>query len=370
MLRRRLGWIGIDIGSRSVKVAQVERGPTGALRLRQGVVIARQTPWPDNEGVGAPLAPSAAEIVAAINYGDRFTGPSAACTLPMHLYGFHGLHIPPGTLEQRRSMIASELADSWDDRGEACEFDYWETDLRDTRLRQDEPNINVLAVSRRWSRQLAQDAARGHLQLQVLDGPPLAIARAVRFVAGHRNEGPEAAVDWGFTSTTFCVVQNGRALFTRRVRSCGLRLVYEAIGKDLGISLDETQHLLLNFGLPGGEPGRSPHPVQRAMAQAASEHLARLVDEVQRTLVYFQAQRRALIPQRIWLLGGGATIPGVSEWIAAACATPVHAWRLSPDRHTDEQETEHDASTDSTLSNEPLLAEAIALSAVPLSNVD
>jgi Tfp pilus assembly PilM family ATPase len=287
----------------------------------------------------------------------------------MHLYGFRGLHIPPGSLEQRRSMIASELVDAWDDGGEAYEFDYWETDLRDTKLRQDEPNVNVLAVSRRWSRQLAQDAAKGHLQLQVLDGPPLAMARAVNLVTNRRSSGPAAAVDWGFTSTTFCVVHNGRALFTRRVRACGLRLVCESIGAALGVSLDETQHLLSTFGLPGGEHGPPPHPVQEAMAEAATEHLARLADEVQRTLAYFRAQRRALIPERIWLMGGGAAVPGAAAWLSAACDVPVDSWRLAESRESSEQAAGHYGPPESPVANDPLLAEAIALSALPLSNV-
>jgi Tfp pilus assembly PilM family ATPase len=349
-----------------VKLAQVERGPSGGLRLRQGAVIARQSPWPDNEGVGVPLYASAQEIVAAINYGDRFAGHSAACTLPMHLYGFRGLHIPGGLLEERRSMIAGALADAWDDGGEACEFDFWETDIRDTKLRQDEPNVNVLAVSRRWTHQLAQDAAQGRLLLQVLDGPPLAIARAVNLVNRRKSALPEAAVDWGFTSTTFCVVQGGRALFTRRFRSCGLRLVCQSIGESLGISLEETQHLLLKLGLHGTDEGNAPHPVQQAMADAAAEPLARLIEEVQRTLAYFSAQRRELIPEKIWLMGGGASIPGTEAWLSAACGTTVQTWRFSDDSHDGPDASGSQGDSDGSIAREPLLAEAIALSTLPL----
>jgi Tfp pilus assembly PilM family ATPase len=365
MLRRRIGWIGIDIGSRSVKVAQVERGALGRLRLRQAAVIARQAAWPDVDGVGAPLQPSADEIIAAFNYCDRFRGHSAACALPMHLYGFRGLHIPPGTLEQRRAMITAALEDAWDDRGEACEFDFWETDIRDTKLRQDEPNINVLAVSRRWTDQVTQDARRSQLHVQVLDGPPLAIARAVKLVNRRPNAPCEAAVDWGFTSTTFCVVQDGRALFTRRVRSCGLRLVCESIQASLGISLEETQHLLLTFGMPDPAKGQAAHPLQQAMAEAAVEQLARFAEEVKRTLAYFDAQRRELIPERVWLLGGGAAIPGAARWLAAACDVPVKAWQISDAGAS--SDPARDARPPATmLPSEPLLAGAIALSALPL----
>jgi Tfp pilus assembly PilM family ATPase len=347
-----------------VKVAQVERAPTGGLRLRQGAVIARQSPWPDHEGVGAPPQSSAQEIVAAINFGDQFSGQRAACTLPMHLYGFRGLHIPPGSLDQRRNMIASELTDAWDEHGEDFEFDFWETEVRGAKLRLDEPNVNVLAVSRRWTHQLAQDSGEGQLQLQVLDGPPLAIARAVQLVSARQGETPHAALDWGFTSTTFCVVHGGRALFTRRFRSCGLRLVCQAIETSLGVSLEETQHLLLSFGLAGGESGQSRHPLQEAMADAAAEPLARLTEEVQRTLAYFSAQRRELTPEKIWFMGGGGAIPGAAAWLAAACGVPVQTWRFSaPPPDSDEAPGDPDHAN-LPITDEPLLAEAIALSAM------
>jgi Tfp pilus assembly PilM family ATPase len=364
MFRRRRGWIGIDIGSRSVKVAQVEREPSGQLRLRQSAVIGRSTPWPDdNAGMASPHVSSQRELFAALTCGEGFRGHRAACILPLHLYGFRGLRIPPGSPEERRSMIAAALQDAWDDVDEECEFDFWDTDTHEAKHRQDEPNLNVLALSRRWTRQLTEDAAQAGLRLEVLDGPPLAIARAVVLTPKGQVKSPHVAIDWGFTNTTLCVVQQGRALYTRRIRSCGLRLVCDCVRDSLRVTQEEIHHLLLAFGLPGGSGG-PPHPLQQAIAGAAGEPLGHLAEEIRRTLAYFQVQRRELIPEKIWLMGGGASVHNAAAWLSAECGRPVDAWHLTaaddgPANPLADREPPGAAAT-------PMLAAAIALSALPL----
>ena len=45
--KSRTGWIGVDVGSHSVKLAQVAE-VEGEIQLRQAISIPRQTPWPDD----------------------------------------------------------------------------------------------------------------------------------------------------------------------------------------------------------------------------------------------------------------------------------------------------------------------------------
>lgn len=365
MLRRRTGWIGIDVGSRSVKVAQVERDPLTGLRLRQAAVVGRRAPWPeDNAGMSSRGAPSASEIAAALDYGKRFAGSLAAFALPMHVYGFRGMHIPPGSLEERRSMLAAALQDGWDDCHDPCEFDFWETDIPGKTLRKEEPNVNVMAVSQPWTRRIAEDARRASLRLRVLDGPPLAISRAVHLASTGQADSPAAAVDWGFTSTTFCVAQRGQALFTRRIRSCGLRLVCQAVQVSLGVTLDEAQHLLLAFGFPRNDVEQDQQ-LQQCMAGAARTPLGRLVDEIKRTLAYFRAQRRELIPVKIWLMGGGASVRNAAAWLSHSCGEQIEVWHLPAAEQAGVSSGQRGPSSQ-TVFPQSLLAGAIALSALPL----
>ena len=50
------------------------------------------------------------EIQAALECGD-FTGRNAICSLPMNVYQLRSLNIPPGSDDERRTIIADELAE-------------------------------------------------------------------------------------------------------------------------------------------------------------------------------------------------------------------------------------------------------------------
>ena len=65
------------------------------------------------------------------------------------------------------------------------------------------------------------------------------------------------------------------------------------------------------------------------IAELAAEPLSRLIDELNKTLSYFQQQRRDLIPSDGWLLGGGATIRNVAPWLSTQIDIPFNVWRLA-----------------------------------------
>ena len=106
-----LGWIGVDLGTHTVKLAQAVRTPTGS-RLRHAAVIQRPGPWSGRGLAGARASRIRRwpEICAALECGG-FRGRNAACLLPMNVCELRGLKVPQGDDHERRAMIASELAD-------------------------------------------------------------------------------------------------------------------------------------------------------------------------------------------------------------------------------------------------------------------
>ena len=83
-----------------------------------------------------------------------------------------------------------------------------------------------------------------------MDGLPFVLARAVRLANIPNGSGPIGAIDWGFTRATFCVVSDGRPLFTRHLRKCGFGLLTGAVSRMLGLSEDEATELLTGYGMP------------------------------------------------------------------------------------------------------------------------
>jgi Tfp pilus assembly PilM family ATPase len=351
---RRTGWIGVDIGTHAVKLAQVERAG-GGLRLRQAMLIARTTPWNNSDAAQAIPAPSTDEILAAMSLGEAFRGRSAACSLPMHLCQVRTLEISPGNEGTRHAAVASALETIARNDQRDREFDFWDIELPGEGRRASRENVCLLSIAGAWTVQAAGDVSRAGLSCEVLDGIPLALARAVEMSPLARSGEMIAAVDWGFTSATLCVVFQGRPLYVRSLPGCGLRNIVEPICAALSVSADEAQVLLRKHGLPAGsdQPQRGDE-LSNVLADVAAKPLAGFVDEINRTLSYLCNQRPQIEPQRICLFGGGATIRHVDRWLAVKMKLGVHVWEMP-------QAAPSSAAAEFPL---PLLGPAIALSSL------
>lgn len=329
-LLRRTGWIGVDIGTHGVKLAQVVRAGD-SVRLLHAAVMQRREPWSDGERLGASKpATSIGEILAALDSG-RFAGRNAAGVLPMNACEYRGIHVPPGTDRERREMVASELADQWEDQPHPMEFDFWPLDADEDPATSDGCNVGVLAVGRPWIGQLVRDFQKSNLYCWAIDGAPLAMARAVGMVDGDGAKRRVLAVDWGYSNTTLSIVSDGRPLYTRRVHHCALRKLLDAIGTTMNVTLDQARHLVDTEGVvaPQGSPdGHSP--LQMTITRAASETIDELVSQVLRTL-QFVASQQSLSPSMCWLMGGGASIRNIGPYLSDALAMPVRIWQLPTD---------------------------------------
>jgi type IV pilus assembly protein PilM len=326
-LFRQTGWIGVDIGTHGVKLAQVVRAGD-AVRLSHAAVIQRPEPWLDGDELGTSKPnTSVTEIYAALHC-DRFAGRNAAAVLPMNVCQFRGANVPPGNDRERRSMIVSELAEEWGDQPHPMEFDFWEVDASDGSPPADGFNVGVLAVARQWISQLVRDFQKSNLYCWAIDGTPLTMARAVGMVARGGAKRRVLAIDWGFSSTTLCIVGENRPLYARRVQHCALRRLLDAVGSAMGVTLDQARHLVDTQGVvaPGDSSGVNEQ-LQRAITSAASETIDELVSQIRRTL-QFVALQRSLDPSACWLMGGGASIRNIGPYLSDALAMPVHIWHL------------------------------------------
>lgn len=336
----QIGWIGVDLGTHTVKLAQAERSAEG-VRLRRAAVIQRPAPWPESDALGADEPdPSWPEIAAALECGD-FHGHSAACLLPMNVCELRGLKVPQGDEQERRAMIASELADDDAERSAPIEFDYWELGGEKGIETSEGFNVNVLSISRPWIDRVAEDCQKARLDCWAIDGAPLAMARAVALATRDRSNDRLLALDWGFSNTTLSIVGRGRPLYARRLHDCHFQKCLAAIEQSLGVSRDHAQHLVDAHGvLPPRDAAAADdsgnRELQAAVTSAISEIAAALAEQVDRTLRFVESQRRHQHPASLVLMGGGASVRNIGPYLSAALDLPVAPWQLPMDRAIDD----------------------------------
>ncbi len=339
ILANNLGWIGVDLGTHTVKLAQAVRSPDG-VRLRHAAVIQRPSPWSDQDSLALDEPdPSWPEILAALECGG-FRGRSAACLLPMNVCELRGLKVPQGDEQERRAMIASELADDETEHAAPIEFDYWELGGEKGVETSDGFNVNVMSVTRPWIDQVAADFQRARLDCWAVDGMPLAMSRAIGIAAGPRSGDRVVAVDWGFSNTTLTVVGKGRPLYARRLHNCHFRNCLEAIQASLGVTRDHAQHLVDFHGVVVPGVGSSPatageSEIRAAITDAMADITASLVEQIERTLRFVESQRRHQHPAALWLMGGGASVRNMGPYLSAALRLPVSIWGVPTETDVD-----------------------------------
>lgn len=358
ILSRNLGWIGVDLGTHTVKLAQAVRAPDG-VRLRHAAVIQRSKPWSefDNLAQGDPDS-SWSEIWAALECGS-FDGRSATCALPMNVCELRGLKIPQGDEHERMAMIAGELSDDENAQISNTQFDYWELGGDQGIETADGFNVDVISVRRPWIDQVANDCQRARLDCWAVDGTPLAMARAVGLTSAQRSGERALAVDWGFSNTTLCVVGKGRPLYARRLHNCSFRKCLAAIQESLGVTLDHAQHLIDVHGVVAPDAMDTTadgwNEVQLAVTDAIADTADSLVEQIQRTLQFVESQRRHHHPTMLWLMGGGASVRNIGPYLFRKLGMPVSIWSPS----TDVERGGGDLGRET-----PLFAAAFALSAL------
>ncbi len=320
---RRTGWIGVDLGSHAVKIAQVERR-SGRIRLRDAVVVPRQAPWiGDDLHAAAPL-PSTDDIRGGLLLGNNFSGRRAACLLTMQLCQTHSLNVPAGSPRERRRLIAEELDKMTAGATANCEFDFWESSFATDGAGQN-TGVNVLSVPRDWATRAGGDVFRAGLRCGVMDAVPFAMSRAVAMTASHDD--PVAALDWGYRSVTFCLVHRRSPVYVRTIRGAGLAELVQPLRESFKISSDEAGAVLAKHGLPATDETEVSE-VQAAVGRIVAEKIGLLAVELNRTLSFLRSQRNPLLPQRLWLFGAGATVRNGAELLAGKVGLPVAVWDL------------------------------------------
>ena len=350
MASRQTGWIGVDVGTHAVKLAQVQRCGS-ALQLAEALVIRRRDPWVGDDQNRPPL-PSSEEIHAALSLGRHFRGRRAAMVLSMAFCDARGCHLAETAEADQDALVARELETVYADASQTREFDFWPVALPAEGQPSPE-NAIAFSMPRAWAQRMADDLAETRLVGETLDALPMTLARAVEIGSPGDSQTPLAAVDWGCQRATLCIVLNGRPLFVRSLRDSGFARVVAALCKALAVNADEAQCLLADHGLPrpgGGSAEELPSVIEEVMAEPRDTFLG----ELQRTIAFLRQQRRALTPHKLLLFGAGATVRNVGEYLTNKIALPVSVWHLP-----------HGGRPDGDLNWPPaLLAPAIALSSL------
>lgn len=311
--------VGLEIGSTSVRAAEVRPGARRGAVLRQGRV---------------PLPAGAVEAGVVRD-------PAAVTAAVRQLWSEH--HLVGRTVRLgvgSASVLVRQLDLDWmpeDDLRRSLRYQV--ADLLPVPI--DDANIDHLPLgehevvdeqgtSRRVSRILlvatARDAVDGlvrcvqaaRLRPVAADLSAFATVRAVS-ATDEPTGAPEAVVDIGAQTITVTVHADGRPEFVRVAAGNGGDMLTRALVEQLGATPAEAEELKR---IPGVLPPVG-HPPRRHEEAVLLEAVNRLIAEVRTTLEFHSVGHHTAPPARVQLTGGGALLPGLVSHCATALGLPV-----------------------------------------------
>jgi Tfp pilus assembly PilM family ATPase len=313
----RSGWIGVDIGSRLIKLAQVERTSAG-WRLAGRWTIGDQDSGENSEPLGqGEIGSFTPQIKTARRL---FRGRAAAAALPMSWVNFRCLDLPTAPWCDVLAMVEQELAAECGSSEQSSAFDAWQAESGN-----EGSKIIAVSIEPGVGQRVAGDLLAAGLHCQVLDVVPCALARAVGMRDPAADDEPIAALDLGDTTASLTIVHRRRPVFCRVLRECGLNTLMQGWHDRLGMARSECRQLLTRFGLPRARGAGCFTSTDEMFARPFEQ----LVDEICKTFQFIEHQTPHFSPRRTWVFGGGAMVRNMDGFLEERTGLVTGRWTLA-----------------------------------------
>lgn len=305
--------IGVDVGSRFIKFAEVAYSPKGSKLLNVAI-----TPTPEGAFVGLDMVSPelvGATILATLQ-SEQFKGKRIATGLYGSSVMVKKIRMP----KIEKNVMAQQI------RWEAEQYIPFDLNqialahhINDSSPEGDSQNVLIIAAQNsivKTSQNLAQIA---NLKLEVLDLSSFALANCYE-LANPKALGGTILVHVGAHTTHAVIHLMGQVEFVREIATGSHNCTVE-IQKEMGLSIEESESL--KIGASRGE--EVPEDVLRYIDSFNQS----IGEEIKNSLDYFLgSQNEGQAITQVVLSGGGAKSLGLSDKIQSFVDLPVRKLNL------------------------------------------
>lgn len=306
--------IGLDIGTSSVRAAELALRPTGPELVHFGQIALPDGALRDGEVVdGVAVTAAIKELWSAVKFSHKKVTVGVANPRVV----VRQVEVPYLAPDELRKALPLLVGDQVPIDLDQAVLDF--TPLEEIRTSDGTRSLSgllVAGVEEMIVRTVDAVIAAG-LNPTVVDLNSFAVLRAIATTPGlGLGSRPEAVVDIGADLTNIIVHENGIPRFVRILLSGG-RQITQALVEDHGLTLIDAEQTKREVGLT--EQAGPLAPSVRSMTRAAGE----LIEEIRGSLDYYSATSSTGAVTRVVLSGGGARLRGFPERLADRLRVPV-----------------------------------------------
>lgn len=306
---RREDAIGLDIGSGSVKMADVVLRNGKPYLKRMALMESPERAVEEGAIAEEDLLADTLQKLAAKN---GFAGGRVAAALGGRNLFIREVNFPRMTEKEMREAIRWDLEKYVPFSPDNLYFDFWIVGSGATEM---EVRVLLVAVPKEVVDSLVRVVKKAGLKLIAIDIEPLAIQRTLPAVADCM------VIDSGAAVSQVTLFQKHSPVFTRNIPIGGNQFT-ETMMEGLEIGREEAE-LVKHRGANLLEPVESSSEAADIVQSQIDRVVAELAGEVRRTLEYYQVQNRNVSISSVFITGGGAKMAQLPEKLSAILELPV-----------------------------------------------
>ncbi|MCC6679090.1 MAG: pilus assembly protein PilM [Phycisphaerales bacterium] len=309
--------IGLDIGERWVKAIQLERaGATGPWRIAASARFRRRE---------AELTDAEVARIEEVLHRLGFTGRRIVMAARPRSLTSATITMPPASSGAPLDQIArAELARIARRDVSAVEVGWWPVPAPAGSRQHESTHAMAAACARAGVEEIVAQFEAPGLEIEALDAPAWALARAARHMLRAEGARPEmcAVLDLGHSLATLVALRDGVPVYERSLEDLGVGTLEEDLRKKHGVSEEVAAHVIERIGAPrapgvtslikGADPWSSEADEG---SRAVGDYLARVAREIAASITYLTHRYPAWPVEAVLCAGGGALIPGACEWL-------------------------------------------------------
>ncbi len=302
--------IGLDLGRAAIKAVQLRRARRG-WTLYAATLLPRQHEEGDANTTARDDAIDDATLTRLNRALDRqgFTGRDVV------------VHAPPAqvmtgifALPKRDSgapveqLARMEMAQTHRLTPDTFEMSMWDLPL--PARAGDATHVMAAACPTRSADDLLDRVEDAGLQPLALDIQPCAAARACAGATTNAR-GITAVLDLGWSGTRLAILLNDVLIYERQLTDSGCGALHDGLKQQLQVDHSAADYMLFEVGV---DAESDDEELASRCRQRIASHFEPMVQELRASLNYAEQQYPDAVVDRLLLIGGGASIAGLSNW--------------------------------------------------------
>jgi type IV pilus assembly protein PilM len=307
-MRRDEAYLGLDIGSSSIKMVET-RGRIGNLRLTNAATLPTPASAIQNNMVNETSA--VAEVLRALVEGHGMHAKKVVTAVPGPAVIIKRVTLPAQSERDLENTILFEAGNFIPEDLENVNLDYQITDYIEDGKRMD---VLLVAAKKDIVGSYAEAVREAGLTPVVIDVDYFALENMYETNYEAAPERAIALVNMGARYSSINILKGGRSTFTGDV-PVGGRGISEALMRDLNLEVNEAEALKAG----GSSDKVSPEQAAAVTSSAA----AALIEEIHHALSFFWTAATDETIDAVFLSGGVARMPGLAQQLSDRVGAPV-----------------------------------------------